>query len=82
MRERADDQKTDNGPLQEDQKQLPQVDRKLGTEDQSADFVKKKHLSLNNPVLFKETTAIPTCYESGYFFEETGVLLLRQLKVS
>ena len=46
MRERADDQKTDNGPLQEDQKQLPQVDRKLGTEDQSADFVKKKHLRI------------------------------------
>ena len=37
MRDGADDQQADDGALQEDDEQLPDVERKLGAEDQAAD---------------------------------------------
>ena len=38
MRDGADDQQADDGALQEDDEQLPDVERKLGAEDQTADL--------------------------------------------
>lgn len=36
MRDRADDQKTQNGPLEEDEEELRQVDGELGFQDETA----------------------------------------------
>ena len=44
MRDGADDQQADDGALQEDDEQLPDVERKLGAEDQTADLGEVKHL--------------------------------------
>lgn len=44
MRDGADDQQADDGALQEDDEQLPDVERKLGAEDQAADLGEVKHL--------------------------------------
>ena len=44
MRDGADDQQADDGALQEDDEQLPDVERKLGAKDQAADLGEVKHL--------------------------------------
>ena len=57
MRDGADDQQADDGALQEDDEQLPDVERKLGAKDQAADL-RMAGVSISvKPTIIVEATA-------------------------